>query len=111
MFSKKIVAGIVSGALLAVSVCQPVYCLGYDRIDWNRVNMAYKNNDTKMIDKLINIDESNIVDEVIPAAFTVQESKKIRDINNKYMIGVGYETGHMPAEQFFTTAGLQKSVN
>lgn len=107
MFSKKIVAGIVSGALLAVSVCQPVYCLGYDRIDWNRVNMAYKNNDTKMIDKLINIDESNIVDEVIPAAFTVQESKKIRDINNKYMIGVGYETGHMPAEQFFTKGTIE----
>ena len=71
------------------------------RIEWNEANTAYKSGSFPLMEKLVRIDESNIVDETIDATYIVNEDEIIRTVDNARMFGYGYETYYMDADNWF----------
>ena len=100
LFNKLTKLTVSLSVISAVILSSSAYA-GYKRVDWNRFNMAYHNENNALMEKLVHIDESDIVDEVVKTKFTVKESSIEREVNNGYMMGIGFETGLLAPNNFF----------
>jgi alpha-L-arabinofuranosidase len=75
----------------------------------NRIDIAYKDNNFKLLEELVRVDESDIIDETVSVKLNVDETNIVRDKINDRMLGIGWETAFHSPELYFKPNTLEIS--